>query len=84
VKRLLALVVGAFGLRALLRRRSHPVVYGGAVSPAEELRTRLAESRTAAPEAEATEPSAVDEPDVAERRADVHNRARGAIDELKS
>jgi hypothetical protein len=77
VKRLLALVVGAFGLRALVRRRSTPVVYGGtSVSPADELRSRLAESRTPAPDAG---PAAVDD-----RRADVHNRARGAIDELKS
>jgi hypothetical protein len=52
-------------------------LYGGAsASPADELRSRLAESRTPAPDAE---PSAVDD-----RRADVHNRARGAIDELKS
>ena len=85
MKRLLALVVGAFGLRALLRRRSHPVVYGGAsVSPADELRTRLAESRAPAPEAEASGRADADAPDVDERRADVHNRARGAIDELKS
>jgi hypothetical protein len=89
VKRLLALLAGAFGLRALLRRSRPAPSYGP--SPAEELRTRLAESRNAQPAAAepppppspVTEPS-VDEADVEQRRADVHNRARGAIDELKS
>ncbi len=83
MKRLLALLAGAFGLRALLRRRPRPAFPQGS-SPADELRTRLAESRTAPepavePESTSTEPTSVDE-----RRADVHNRARGAIDELKS
>ena len=105
MKRLLALLAGAFGLRALLRRRPRPAFPQGA-SPADELRTRLAEARSAPqpPDAEpvAAEPVAA-EPGVAEpapadpeaveapepttldeRRADVHNRARGAIDELRS
>jgi len=105
VKRLLALLAGAFGLRALLRRGRRPAYPNGA-SPADELRTRLAESR-AAPEpfvaepvvaepgaaepavvepetAESAEPTSVEDLSVDERRADVHNRARGAIDELKS
>jgi hypothetical protein len=78
VKRLLAVVVGLFGIRALLRRRAHPVVtYGGSPSPAEDLKARLAESRSSEPETAA-------EPTVDEKRVDVHNRARGAIDELKS
>ena len=78
MKRLLAVVVGLFGLRALLRRRAHPVVtYGGSPSPAEDLKARLAESRSSEPETAA-------EPTVDEKRVDVHNRARGAIDELKS
>jgi hypothetical protein len=78
VKRLLAVVVGLFGIRALLRRRAHPVVtYGGSPSPAEDLKARLAESRSSEPETAA-------EPTVDEQRVDVHNRARGAIDELKS
>jgi hypothetical protein len=77
VKRLLAVVVGLFGIRALLRRRSHPVVTYGAPSPAEDLKARLAESRGSEPETAA-------EPTVDEKRVDVHNRARGAIDELKS
>jgi len=96
VKRLLALLAGAFGLRAVLRRRTRPAFPQGA-SPADELRTRLAESRTAQEPAVAepavAEPAAPAEPEavesrepatVDERRADVHNRARGAIDELRS
>jgi hypothetical protein len=91
VKRLLALLAGAFGLRALLRRSRPALSYGP--SPADELRTRLAESRSAQPAAAEPSPSIVDEPiadepaaepGVDQRRADVHNRARGAIDELKS
>jgi hypothetical protein len=49
VKRLLALLVGGLGMRALLRRRSH----AGPAAPVDEL-----------------------------RRADVHERARRAMDEL--
>ena len=88
MKRLLALLAGAFGLRALLRRRPRPAFPQGA-SPADELRTRLAESRAEPfaaepPAAEAEAAESAEAPSVDERRADVHNRARGAIDELKS
>ena len=80
MKRLVALAVGAFGVRALLRRRSH------GAEPADELRAKLAANRTTEepePEQEATAP---DEPldGVDTRRADVHARARQAIDELSS
>ena len=76
MKRLFAVVLGALGLGALLKRRRAP---DAAVDPApvEDLRAKLAESRTPEPEPEA-------EPDVADRRADVHERARQAIDELKN
>ncbi len=78
VKRLLALIVGALGLRALLRRRQ-PAPAGP--SPADDLRAKLAESRATvdAQAEDATEP----EPTVDDRRADVHARARRAIDDLK-
>ena len=73
MKRFLALLVGGLGLRALLRRRS-PAALGP--SPANDLRAKLDETRSeepvAAPEAESTD-----------RRADVHARARAAMDELK-
>ncbi len=80
MKRLLALLLGGLGLRALLRRRS-PAPVGP--SPADDLRAKLDETRVepqSAPEP-APEPDA--EPTAGDRRADVHARARAAIDELK-
>jgi len=76
VKRLLAVVLGGLGLRALLRRRqSHPEPVD---APVEDLRQKLAEARAAVEEQ-------IDEtPPVDDRRADVHARARRAIDDLKS
>ena len=66
----MALVVGAFGVRAWLRHRSQPAP----VTPgADDLRAKLAETKVAEP----APPTSVDE-----RRADVHARARQAIDEL--
>jgi hypothetical protein len=85
VKRLLALVLGGLGLRALLRRRPSAAI---GPSPADDLRTKLAESKaTAEAQAEdASEPElAVDDvPDVDTRRADVHMKARQALDDLKT
>jgi hypothetical protein len=75
VKRLLALVVGALGLRALLRRRRERTLSPSAA----DLKATLAESRSAEAPSEAP---AVDDPDVDARRADVHARARQAMDEL--
>ncbi len=75
MKRLLALLLGGLGLRALLRRRS-PSALGP--SPAEGLRAKLDEARSDEPE---TPPEA--EQTVDDRRTDVHARAREAIDELK-
>jgi len=80
LKRLLAIVAGGLGLGALLRRRGRR----RPVTPperelADELRAKLAESRAAEVE-QLTPPAPMD--DVASRRNDVHERARGAIDEL--
>ena len=74
---MLALVAGAFGVRALLRRRART-----AAPPVDELRAKLAESRTADEPVPvpAPEPEPVDEIDA--RRAEVHDRARRSIDEL--
>jgi hypothetical protein len=68
MKRLLALVAGGLGLRAILKRRSRPAPLGP--TPAEELRARLAETKEPEP------------PTVDDRRADVHARARQAIEDL--
>jgi hypothetical protein len=102
VKRLLALLAGGLGLRALLRRWRGPTL---GPSPAAGLRAKLDETRGAAPgpeleteletepEAEPeTEPAPQTEPapetrarpreDEDARRADVHARARQAIENL--
>jgi hypothetical protein len=79
VKRLLALVAGGLGLRALLSRRRARLV---TPSPAADLRAKLEESRAAdapVPEEETPPPA---EEDVDTRRADVHARARQAMDDL--
>jgi len=77
VKRLLALVLSGFGLFAWLRWR------GGKppepeLSPADELRARLSETR-AAEEEQVTEP---DPDDPQARRRAVHERARQQLDDL--
>jgi hypothetical protein len=79
VKRLLALLAGGLGLRAILaqRRSRRP-----ASSHAADLRAKLDESRAAdaaVPDEETPPPA---EQDVDTRRADVHARARQAIDDL--
>jgi hypothetical protein len=76
MKRLLALLLGGLGLRALLRRRRSPAPLGP--SPADDLRAKLDETRTEGPPVEPEAEAPVDD-----RRADVHARARSAIDELK-
>jgi hypothetical protein len=85
VRRLIQLAIIALGIRALLRWRkrrraqAEPVTAAAAEpDPADELRQKLAESRTeedapAAPEAT-----------VEERRADVHEQGKAALDEMKS
>jgi|KBSMisStandDraft_5_1062788.scaffolds.fasta_scaffold299583_3 hypothetical protein len=81
MKRLLALLLSGLGLRAYLRRRrSTPALEP---SPAEDLRAKLAESR-ATVEAEREDADSGETPvDVDARRADVHARARQAIDDLR-
>jgi hypothetical protein len=78
MKRLLALVAGGLGLRALLKRRSRPAL---SPSPAEDLRAKLAETKAQEPESE-PEPEPVQPETVEGRRADVHAKARQAIDDL--
>jgi hypothetical protein len=74
VKRLLALVAGGLGLRALLRRRSRPAL---SPSPAEDLRAKLAQTKAHEVEPEPAQPETVED-----RRAGVHAKARQAIDDL--
>jgi len=79
VKRLLALLLGGLGLRALLlRRHSAPAPIE---RPADDLRQKLAEARATVEEQ--TEDVESAETSVDDRRADVHARARQTIDELR-
>jgi hypothetical protein len=74
--RLIAVLLGGAGMFAFWRRRRKPAE--PEVSPADELRTKLAESRAAGAE----EPEPELESDLEQRRREVHERAKGAIDEL--
>jgi hypothetical protein len=78
VGRLVALLLIGFAVALYLRSRR-----AGAdtpeYSPAEELRTKLAEARAGEDEPEA-EPGL--EHDLETRRREVHERARGAMDDL--
>ena len=85
MKRWIAAAVGLFGLVAYVRRRRQPAP--PAVEPADELRAKLAQSKEE-PQV-AAEPEAPSEPEeapatdaVGDRRQDVHDRARAAMDEL--
>jgi hypothetical protein len=91
VRRLFALLVGGFGLGALVARRRLRAAGPHGPSPADELRRRLAETKAAAepePEPEAdpepTDPEPTDpEPtDPETRRRELHERARARLDEL--
>jgi hypothetical protein len=81
VGRLVALLLGGFCLGAYLRRRRRRRMEPE-YSPADELRSKLAESREEEAPADrpASEPGF--ETELEERRREVHERARGAIDDL--
>lgn len=87
MRKLLTWVVVSFGIAALVRKLrarahadEHPVTAAGS-DPAEELRQKLAETR----EDEMPVPGAppLPEPTLDERRADVHEEGRAAIDEMQ-
>jgi hypothetical protein len=85
MKRLVAVFVGGLGFGALLRRRRRTAAVAAPAdtdSLAEELRSKLAESRGASEEPAADEPAAAEPSDLDSRRRDVHDRARQALDEL--
>ena len=79
-------VVVTLGIAALLHRLKRRRAAAGpaaplapAADPADELRRKLAESRT-----ESARPEAVPEATVSERRSEVHDEARAALDEMRS
>lgn len=85
VKRVVAALAGILGIAWLRRRTTTPAP--AAVDPAADLRAKLAQAREVEDDREQFEAgeTPVDEaPDVADRRRDVHDRARAAIDDLSS
>jgi hypothetical protein len=74
VKRLFALLLGGFGAAAWWQRRRRRTALVEESSPADELRARLAETRTA--------PEPEPELDPESRRRAVHEQARQRLDEL--
>lgn len=85
MKRVVAALAGILGIAWLRRRTTTPAPAGA--DPAADLRAKLAQAREAEDDREQFEAgeTPVDEaPDVADRRRDVHDRARAAIDDLSS
>jgi HAMP domain-containing protein len=89
VRRLVKLAVIALGIRALWRWRRRrqeraaelaPAAPVAAGDPADELRRKLAESR----EEDSPETVTVPETSVEERRTQVHEQARAALDDMAS
>ena len=88
MRKLIKLALVALGIHAFRRwRKSRKDAQTGAprveatADPADELRRKLADSR------DDGAPEAVDEPpaaSVADRRAEVHEEGRAALDEMKS
>jgi hypothetical protein len=88
VRRLIKIALVALGIRAFLRWRKRRHAEARAIGaappaadPADELRQKLAENRT---EVEADEAPGAPEATVEDRRADVHEQARAAIDDMTS
>lgn len=79
MRKLFAALAGIAGVLWLKRRKQE------AADPADELRAKLAETRETAAaqdEDQAAETPVDQVPDVADRRREVHDRARQRIDEL--
>lgn len=88
MRKLIKIALIAFGIRAALRwwkrRQADKAIEAPAPpaqDPAEELRQKLAGSREDAMPDEPAEPPATP---VTERRAEVHEQGRAALDEMKS
>jgi hypothetical protein len=67
--------------RAATRRKPAPEAVPAEVDPVQELRAKLAESRSEPEPEPELEPGRPDDPDA--RRRDVHEHARTALDEMR-
>jgi hypothetical protein len=89
VRRLIKIALVALGIRAFLswrkRRKAQAELAAAPVpttaDPADELRQKLAESRS---EDLAEDPAPAPEAAVEDRRADVHEHGRAALEDMKS
>ena len=88
MRKLIKVALVALGIRAFLHwRKSRKKAQASApaaeytADPADELRRKLAESRDDVVPEEVDEPPAAS---VTDRRADVHEQGRAALDEMKS
>lgn len=91
MRRLVKIALVALGIRWLLKRRKRrreereaaelPPTPAPIADPADELRQKLAASRTET-EPDETEPAPA--PSVADRRAEVHGQGRAVLDDMKS
>ena len=87
MRKLLTWIVVTLGIAALIRRLKRrgaeaeptPVESSPTADPADELRQKLAESRSADEPQEAPSP----EETVEERRAEVHDQGRATLDEMR-
>jgi hypothetical protein len=88
VRRLIKIALVALGIRAFLRWRKRrqeahetvPAAPKPDADPADELRRKLAEARDDEPGPGSEPPAAA----VADRRAEVHEQGRSALDQMKS
>jgi hypothetical protein len=85
VRRLIQLAIVVLGIRAFLRWRKRRQADTAtealpSADPADELRQKLAETRSA----DAMEDAPAPEATVEERRADVHEQGRATLDDMKS
>ncbi len=88
MRKLIKITLTALGIYAFLRWRKRrkaeaelppsPPAGTAPVDPADELRQKLAESRVDEPDDEPASEESVDD-----RRADVHEQGRAALDEMK-
>jgi hypothetical protein len=87
VRKLIKIAIVVLGIRALFRwwKRRHAEAQPAstlppATDPADELRQKLADAREETP----AEPAVATEASVADRRTEVHEQGRAALDEMKS
>jgi hypothetical protein len=87
VRRLFTWLAGAAGglaaYRAVARRKPAPEPVAADVDPAQELRAKLAQARTEPERTPEPQPEPARPASPEDRRRDVHEQARSALDEMR-